>query len=259
MVRAVAPYRSLARNEDLAIVTFNPLPGNEMQFGAVRAVLRDFLCFERPTDFLDIQPTHLGQALVKFVHAYSRDVLVAESPHVFGDVTVSFSKHNEGRNWRRAEFDHECWLLLLGLPNDYWTERHIHSALGEFARVLLFEAEERHCCRLIIRARVTDLEKVPQFIVYSDPDVVDGDSCTLQCEVLQQHPQQQDLGPPPEDPVPDEMEIEPVIPFDFFGLGQPANENGDQAQVNDQNEEGNQIEQIGQDEMQQQQVNAWDP
>lgn len=189
MVRAVAPYRLPARNEDLAIVTFNPLPGNEMQFGVVRAVLRDFLRFECPTDFLDIQPTHLGQALVKFVHAHSRDALVAESPHVFGDVMVSFCKHNEGCNWRCAEFNHECWLLLLGLPNDYWTERHIHTALREFARVLLFVVDECHRCTLLIRARVTDLEKVPQFIVYSDPNMVDGDLWTLQCEVLQQHPQ----------------------------------------------------------------------
>lgn len=195
MVRAVAPIRPSARNEDLAIATFNPLPGNEMQFAAVRVVLRDFLQFERPTAFLDIQPTHLGQALVRFTHTYDRDVMVAESPHVFGDVRVLFCKHNEGRNWRRAQFNHECWLLLLGLPNDYWTERHIHSAVGEFAKVLLWEADERFRCRLLIRVRVTDLERVLQFIAYSDPNTVDGESWTLQCEVLQQHPQHQQQGP----------------------------------------------------------------
>ncbi|CAD6273359.1 unnamed protein product [Miscanthus lutarioriparius] len=221
MVRAVALTRPPARDEDLAITTFNPLPANEMQFAAVRAVLRDFLRFERPTAFLDIQPTHLGQALVRFNLAYDRDTIVAESPHVFGDVTVSFSKHNEGRNWCRAMFNHECWLLLFGLPNDYWTERHIHSVVGEFARVLLWEADDRFRCRLLVRARVTDLEK-------------------CNARFLQHHPQQQ--GPPVEDPVPEDVDMEVGFPFDFFGLGQPA------IGLNDQ-EEQNGI----------QQQDAWDP
>lgn len=38
------------------------------------------------------------------------------------------------------------------------------------------------------------------------------------------------------------MEIEPVIPFDFFGLGQPMIGDDEQNQGDDQNEEGNQIE-----------------
>lgn len=66
MVRAVAPVTPPARNEDLAIATFNPLPDVEMPFAVVRSVLRDFFWFERPTAFLDIQRTHLGQALVHF-------------------------------------------------------------------------------------------------------------------------------------------------------------------------------------------------
>ena len=43
MVRVVAWSRPPARNEDLAIVTVHPFPGNVLNFGAVRAVLRDFL------------------------------------------------------------------------------------------------------------------------------------------------------------------------------------------------------------------------
>lgn len=43
MVRAVASRTPPASNEDLAIVTFNPLPGNAMNFLAVRDVLEDFL------------------------------------------------------------------------------------------------------------------------------------------------------------------------------------------------------------------------
>jgi hypothetical protein len=25
-----------------------------------------------------------------------------------GDVTVSFTRHNQGRNWRRVNFNHDC-------------------------------------------------------------------------------------------------------------------------------------------------------
>ena len=260
MVRAVAPYRPPARNEDLAIVSFNPLPNNEMQFAAVRAVLRDFLHHERPTAFLDIQPTHLGQALVQFAHAYDRDELIAQSPIVFGDVSVSFCKHNQGRNWRIAQFHHECWLLVLGLPNDYWTERHIHGAIGEFARVLHFEADPRQKCRLLIRARVTDLEMIPQFIVYSDPDSVNGDSWTLQCEILQQV-QQNHQQAPPEEEIPNELNMEPIIPFDFFGLGQPIDGNNGLLDLN-QNAADIDVQAIQpnnvQDEAQQLNL-AWDP
>ena len=137
MVHAVAPVRPLATNENLGIITLDPLPGNAMNFAAVWAVVRYFLNLEMRVAYRDIQPTPLGQALVKFGHAYDRDNLIRQSPILFDNVTISVCKHDQGRNWRRAEFNHECWLLLLGLPNDYWTERHIHSLVGEFTRVLL--------------------------------------------------------------------------------------------------------------------------
>jgi len=117
-VKAVAPVRPLARNEMLAIATFNPLPGNAMHFPAIRAVLRDFLRHEVRVHFEDIQPTSLGQALVRFTHGHVRDVLVEDSPHVFDNVTVSFVNHDQGKNWRSAEFNHECWILLLDFPSD---------------------------------------------------------------------------------------------------------------------------------------------
>lgn len=156
---------------------------------------------------------------------------MAESPHIFGDVTVTFCNHNEGRNRRRAIFDQECWILILGLPNDYWTERHIHSVVGEFRRVLRWVADDRVRCRLLVRIRVAELRKVPQFIVYADPDSVNEKTWTLQCEVLQPHREPQ--GPPVEDPVPENVDMEGGVPFDFFGLGQPVNGLNDPGDHND--------------------------
>jgi hypothetical protein len=165
---------------------------------------------------------------------------VASSPHIFEDVEVSFCKHNEGRNWRRVFFDRECWVLLLGLPNDYWTEPHIHSIFGEFGKVQRWVADDRFRARLLIRIRVNELAKIPQFILYTDPENVDGDSWTLQCEVLQPHEVQ--IGPPMEEPVPENVDMEVGVPFDFFGLGQPLNGPNVQDGLNDnQNNAGDQL------------------
>lgn len=58
---------------------------------------------------------------------------------------------------------------------------------------------------------------------------MDGESWKIQCEVLQHHHSEE--GPPEEDPVPEDVNFENGVPFDFFGLGQPvlgANNQDDQ-------------------------------
>lgn len=74
---------------------------------------------------------------------------------------------------------------------------------------------------MLVRARVKDVQKVPQFVVYEDPDTIGGESWTIQCEVLRH--KQPGILPPQEDPLPDNPQIEHALPFDFFGLGQPVN------------------------------------
>jgi hypothetical protein len=56
----------------------------------------------------EIQPTYLGKALVRFVHAHDRDMLVNNSPYPYGDVEFSLVRHNQGRNWRAMFFNREC-------------------------------------------------------------------------------------------------------------------------------------------------------
>lgn len=93
--------------------------------------------------------------------------------------------------------------------------------MGTFAKILLFVADDRYKTRLLLRARVSDVQKVPHFIVYGDPDTIDGESWTVQVEVLQHLPQA--AGPPAEDPIPINLDLQLGVPFDFYGLGQPAN------------------------------------
>jgi hypothetical protein len=65
-------------------------------------------------------------------------------------------------------FNRECWLMLLGFPLDYWNHESIHNVIGVFGLVLLWENEKNHLARLLVRARVTDLQDVPHFIVLID-------------------------------------------------------------------------------------------
>ena len=233
-------------NEDLAIVSFDPLPGNVLNFGAVRNIIREFL-ISRHINPKDILPCHLGQASVRFNHAYERDQMVNESPMVFGNVNISFVKHNEGRNWRRVYFNDDCWVMMLGFPDDYKTERHIHNAVSDFGRLLLWEESNAFPGRIMARVKVTSAQGVTQFIVYSDSLNINGDSWTIQCEVVQR----QDLGdePPEEDPMPNELEKGKFVPFDFMGLGQPVVQQ-EQApqQVPQQGNELNQLPQQGQND-----------
>lgn len=119
MVRVVAWRRPRPRNEDLAIATITPLPSNVLHFPTVEEILREFLEQYRRTRIREVQPCHLGQVFVQFELEHDRGRFVLESPHAYGDVHISFVRHNQGRNWRRVYFNQECWLMLMGLPGDY--------------------------------------------------------------------------------------------------------------------------------------------
>jgi len=149
-----------------------------MYFGAMRNIVREFL-IGRHINPRDILPCHLGQAYVRFHHAYESDQMVNESPMVFGNVNISFVKHNEGRIWRRVYFNDDCWVMMLGFPDDYKTERHIHNAVSDFGRLLLWEDSAAFPRRIMARVRITSAQGVLQFIVYSDSLNINGDSWTI--------------------------------------------------------------------------------
>lgn len=223
MVRAVASRRSvptdevIARNDDLAIVTLGPLPGNALDFAGVDEVLRIFFA-ARGIRIIDIQDCSLGQAYVRFARPLDRDVLIEEGPIHFGNLVYTFVRHDEGRNWRRVYFNTECWIMMLGFPPNFQEEQFFQDAIGSFGRFLYWQEGDRRLTRVIIRARVLDLQSIPYFILFSEAPGFEGQSWTVQCEVLQHN--LLGGGPADEDPVPD-LPLDGV-PFDFFGLGQPG-------------------------------------
>ena len=107
------------QHDDFEIVSINPLPQNELDFGLVRQVVHNFLMHHKRVHIRDIQRTHLGQALVRIDFIRDRDNLVMTSPHQFGGSTFTLVRHNEGRNARTINFNREVWLMLLGFPLDH--------------------------------------------------------------------------------------------------------------------------------------------
>lgn len=111
----------------------------------------------------------------------------------------------------------------MGLWGPDWRNECIDAVLGPVARVISWYTETTEIntivvTRLLVKARVVDLEDIQHFSVFSDAPGYLGHSWTVQCEILQH----ENLG----QEVPKE-ELVPQLPgdggpmlYDFFGLGQ---------------------------------------
>ncbi|CAN6177579.1 unnamed protein product [Urochloa humidicola] len=208
------------RNLELAIATIDPLPEHQVTFPAISHIVEEFLHEGARAGYEYIRPCPLGQAFVKFTHFHDRDRLIHGSPHAFGPYSIYFVEHDRGWNHRAVTLNHEVWLLLLGTNIDYWSERHFSKVLGDHGQLIAWEENAYHPGRVLIKARVVSLEAIPWFIVSTEGFAFDGDSWTIQTEIIQTrmlgaHGGDEDQPPGPDD-------VQPQL-FDFFGFGQPRN------------------------------------
>ena len=116
---------------------------------------------------------------------------------------ITFVEHNQGRNWRTIDFNKECWLLLMGFSPDFREDEFVANTISTFGRVLYWVDDGRHLSRLLVQVRVVDFESIPQFLVLTEGEGFQGESWTVQCEVLQGNllgvlPQDEDLAPRPD-------------------------------------------------------------
>nr|TKV94037.1 hypothetical protein SEVIR_9G248400v2 [Setaria viridis] len=183
-IRVVTP-RSPPGNEDLAIVTVNNFPPDELELH-IQEIQR---C-----------PFHRTQAFVRLNRATDRDALVQHSPFNQNGLSFSFVNHNRGPNARRVIFNRECWLLLIGYPLDSRNIDDIRDAIKSFGRLICWQ-KDNIMARVVVKARVTDLEDVPHYLIFSEGDNFEGVSTTVQVEIMQQNPlggflQDEDIPPP---------------------------------------------------------------
>jgi hypothetical protein len=226
--------RPSRRNLDLAIATIHLLPHHQVQFNVIRDVLADFLGVQARVGFRSIQPCPLGQAFVCFNTYHDRDQLIQNSPRAFGDVFISFTEHDRGRNHRAVTLNHEVWLMLLGTNVDFWSDAHIHKIIGDHGQVIAWEEDHNNLARVLIKVRVVNLEDIPWFIVSTEGPGFEGDSWTIQTEIIQTrmlgvNAADENIPPGPDD-------LQPEF-FDFFGFGQPHLEHVPENEPNDQNME----------------------
>jgi len=106
-MRRVLMGRPHSKNNDLAIVTIDPLPQAQVSFQNIRGVIADFLADQARVGYSTIQPCPYGQTYMRFNFFHDRDFLILNSPHQFGDIRISFTEHNKGWNNRRLEMNYE--------------------------------------------------------------------------------------------------------------------------------------------------------
>jgi hypothetical protein len=126
-------------------------------------------------------------------------------------------EHNRGANYHSVTLNYEVWLMLLGTNIDYWFDLHINKIIGEFGHVIAWEEDPNNIARVLVKAKVVNVEEIHWFIVSTEGPNFNGESWTIQTEIIQANmlgalPVDEDFPPDPDDLQPDM--------FDFFGYGQ---------------------------------------
>ena len=182
VARVVLPQRP-RRHEDWAIATIHPLPA-DAPFPNVRDVLEEFIVEHRQLGLRDIQRCPFGEAYVRLTRVRDRDKLVLDSPHEFGDVFITFVKHDEGRNHRRVHFNRTVWLLLIGVPFDFRNTEDLACAVSKFGRMISWDKEDDHMGRIVVKARVMNLDIIPKSMRWSEGDEFEEDGWSSSIEIL---------------------------------------------------------------------------
>ena len=214
MARVVLPHRP-HRHEDWAIATIHPLPA-DAPFPNVRDVLEEFIVEHRQLGLRDIQHCPFGEAYVRLARVRDRDKLVLDSPHEFGDVFISFVKHDEGRNHRRVHFNRTVWLLLTGVPFDFRNTEDLACAVSKFGRMISWDKEDDHMGHTVVKARVMKWAIIPKSMRWSEGDEFEEDGWSSSIEVLASV--LLGGGPADEDPIP----ADNVDPRPLPGNAKPA-------------------------------------
>ncbi|TVU34494.1 hypothetical protein EJB05_16329, partial [Eragrostis curvula] len=122
--------------------------------------------------------------------------------------TAGFARN---RPWTRPSFATFATALPTAAPS-------IENAISTFGRLISWESDYGHLSRLLLRVRVIDLVKIPEFIVFTEGEGFQGHSWAVQVEILQEM-----IGVEPADEAPFPAAGGGLNPFyDFFGFGQAA-------------------------------------
>jgi hypothetical protein len=125
-----------------------------------------------------------SQVYVRFNYILQRDLLIQESPHQFGNGSISFIPHNRAWNNQIALMTHEVWIMMLGLNMDLWTQPLIDKVVSSFGWLLIWEEDHFYMSRAMVKVRVSSLEDIPWFFVFTEGIQFESESWSVQCEIL---------------------------------------------------------------------------
>jgi hypothetical protein len=199
--RVVVPRRP-KEHEQYAIATIASFPEGLVPFQNVRDVLEEYFTEVARVGFVSLHSCPFGDAYVQFRNVSDRDRLIASSPNPFGDVNISFVKHDEGANWRGVTFNRDVWLLLVGPPLDHMNTDDLNACFADIGSVLLWEKDPNRKGRILVKVRVTDLMDIPKSIRMTESSRPEAQSWTFLVEILLDN--LLGGGPADEDPLPDD-------------------------------------------------------
>jgi hypothetical protein len=110
--------------------------------------------------------------------------------------------------------------MMLGLDLDLWTRPLVEKAVSSFGQLLIWEEDHYFMSRAIVKVRVSSLEEIPWFFVFTEGVNLESDSWSIQCEVLQATILGN--GAQDEDFPPDDVDFDPND-FHYHGFGLPGN------------------------------------
>jgi hypothetical protein len=76
--------------------------------------------------------------------------------------------------------------MLLGFPLDYLSQESIQHAIASFEKMPMWEEDKSNRNRLLVKECVTNLGDIPKHIVMSESDGFEGETWTIQCEIIHQ-------------------------------------------------------------------------
>ena len=75
--------------------------------------------------------------------------------------------------------------MFLGFNVDYWSQKHVEKALADYGKLVAWEEDPNNLARVLVKARVINLEEIPWFMVCFDGEGFEGESWSCQCEIIQ--------------------------------------------------------------------------
>ncbi|CAO2165702.1 unnamed protein product [Urochloa humidicola] len=154
-----------AHNEDLAIAFFTPAVSKQ-DFDVMAVALKDFFANSFGTHLLQVQPSPIGDAFVRFMSPVERERFLGRIIRFSPDYQLSFIKHDAGVNVRMRDLDREVWLMVMLFPEDARNNNAISKALAGFGLLRYWYDTDNHA-RIVVKVHLHDEAQIPHDIVVS--------------------------------------------------------------------------------------------